>query len=103
MEQRATQQALEIAVPTSAASKLERERLAFLRMLPDLLTHQRGQYVAVHDGQVVDSGPNRLEVALRVLRRVGNVDIYVGLVSEQPEPISRSGVRRDLVSGGPDT
>lgn len=90
MEQRVTQQALEIALPTSATSKLERERRAFLRMLPDLLTFHRGQYVAVHDEQVADSGPNR------VLCRVGNVDFYVGLVSEQPEPISRSGVRQDF-------
>ena len=44
--------------------------------------------------QVVDDGPTRLEVAMRVLHRIGNVDIYVGLVSDQPETPLRSGVRR---------
>jgi hypothetical protein len=39
---------------------------------------------------------------LRVLRKVGNVAIHVGLVTEEPEPISRSGVRRELPPGGGD-
>ena len=72
-----------------------------MRLLPRIFADYRGQYVAIHDEKVVDSGPGRLEVALRVLRRIGNVDIYVGLVSDQPELVSRSGVRRDLSSGGP--
>ena len=87
---------LEVMLPQPPDSKLERERRAFARLLPQLLATHCGQYVAVHDEQVVDSGADRLEVALRVLRRVGNVDIYVGLVTDQPLPVARSGVRRDL-------
>jgi hypothetical protein len=82
--------AAEVVLPVEPLTKFEREQAAFTRLLP---TH-RGQYVAIHDEQVIDTGTNRLEVALRVLKRVGNVDIYVGLVSHQPEPVSRSGVRR---------
>ena len=77
-------------------SKFERERQAFYRLLPQLQHTHHGQYVAIHDEQVVDAGTARLEVAMRVLKLIGNVDIYVGLVSEEPEPIYRSGVRRDL-------
>jgi hypothetical protein len=33
---------------------------------------------------------------LRVLTKVGNVAIHVGFVSDGPQPISRSGVRREL-------
>jgi len=78
------------------ATKWERERQAFRRLLPHLLLTHRGQYVAVHDGQVVDSGNDPLPLALRVLAQVGNVDIYVGLVTEEPEPTGRSGIVRNI-------
>ncbi len=87
---------LQVTLPRPRESKLERERRAFVRLLPQLMTTHHGHYVALHEEQVVDSGPARLEVAMRVLRRVGSVDIYVGLVTDQPLPVARSGVRRDL-------
>ncbi len=88
-----------ITIPASAfnlmpRTKWEREYQAFLRLLPQLLETHRGKYVAVHDEQVVDSGDDSLSVALRVLARVGNVDIHVGLVTEEPERVSRSGIVR---------
>lgn len=79
-----------------AATKWEREHEAFLRLLPVLLKTHAGQYVAIHEGEVVDSGNDATELALRVLKKVGNVSIHVGLVSEQPERIYRSGVIRDM-------
>ena len=77
-------------------SKWEEEYLAFRRLLPGLLATQRRRYVAIHEGQVVDSGPDKLPLALRVLGKLGNVPIHVGYVSDTPEPVARSGVRRDL-------
>ena len=77
-------------------SKFEREKAAFYRLLPDLLATHRGQYVAIHNEQVVDSGPDQVEVAMRVLNRIGSTDIYVHLVSVDPPRVSRSGVLRDL-------
>ena len=82
---------VELPLPTS---KSEVERRAFYRLLPALLLTHKGQYVAIHEEQVVDAGPIKLEVAMRVLQRVGNVDIFVGLVTDQPEVIYRSGVVR---------
>jgi hypothetical protein len=82
------------------ATKFERERQAFHRLLPELLKTHRGRYVAIHNEQMVDEGPDRLSVAMRVLQQIGNVDIYVGLVSEQKEPVSRSGVIRLLEDQG---
>jgi hypothetical protein len=79
---------------TPLAGKWAREYQAFRRLLPDLLPTHRGQYVAVHNGQVVASGPDKLAVALQAFRQVGNVSIHVGLVSEGVEPAVRSGVRR---------
>src|SRR5882672_6616877 len=43
--------------------KLAREFDAFEGLLPELLPTHRGQYVAVHNGQVVASGTNKLDVA----------------------------------------
>ena len=76
------------------ASKSEVERRAFYRLLPELLLTHKGQYVAIHEEKAVDAGPIKLDVAMRVLQRVGNVAIFVGLVTDQPEVIYRSGVVR---------
>jgi hypothetical protein len=91
-----TPPAIEVHLPEPPLTKFERERRAFYRLLPELLNTHRGQYVAIHEEQVVDSGPERLPVAMRVLERIGPADIYVGLVSVEPRQVYRSGVRRDL-------
>ena len=77
-------------------TKWEREYQAFRQLLPQLLATHKGRYVAIHDGQVVDSGDDKLVLALQVLAKVGNVAIHVGLVTDEPEPVSRSGVRREV-------
>jgi hypothetical protein len=89
-----------LEVPSPPRTKWGQEYQAFRRLLPQLLTTHRGCYVAVHGGHVVDSGDDKLALALRVLAKVGNVAIHVGLVTEEPEPILRSGVRRELRPGG---
>jgi hypothetical protein len=89
-----------IELPTPPCSKWDQEYQAFRRLLPQLLATNRGCYVAIHNGQVVDSGNDKLALALRVLAKVGNVAIHVGLVTDEPEPVSRSGLRRELLPGG---
>jgi len=79
--------------------KWRREYQAFQRLLPQLLTTDKGRYVAIHEEQVVDRGDDKLVLALRVLTRLGNVAIHVGLVAEGTEPVSRSGVRREVRRG----
>lgn len=74
----------EVGVFVAGASKWEQERSAYWRLLPTLVSKYRDQYVAIHEGQVVDSGANQVEVALRAYRRFGYVPIYVGRVSDQP-------------------
>ena len=86
----------EVRLPEPPLSKAERERRAFAHLLPQLLATHRGQYVAVHGEQVVDSGPDRIELVWRVLRRF-KTDTYVGLVSEDPEPVGRVGRARNVV------
>jgi hypothetical protein len=86
----------EVLLPQPERPKAERERLAFLRLLPGLLATHRDEYVAIHDEKVVDSGPDAAELAARVVRRF-KADVYVGLVSEEAEPVCRLGGARDVV------
>jgi hypothetical protein len=70
-------------------SKWEREHRAFLRLLPSLLATHRDKFVAVHDGKVVGSGDDQTEVALSAYAQWGYVPIFVGRVSEVPQPPTR--------------
>ena len=76
--------AVALDLPIPPRDKWEREYLAFLQMLPDLLKTHRGQYVAVHEGQVVGCGDNKMELALQAYAKHGYVPIYVGIVAENP-------------------
>jgi hypothetical protein len=80
--------------------KWQRERIAFYRMLPELLKTHRGRFVAVHDEQVVGSGDNVIDVAKRAHAQYGYVPIYVGFVSERPRPISRVSSPRNILPSG---
>ena len=66
------------------ATKWEQEYQAFLRLLPELLKTHCGKYVAIHEGQVIESGDDRLEVIFHALEKAGGVSIHVDLVAEQP-------------------
>jgi len=67
-----------------SSDKWERERKAFLRLRPSLLPTHAGRYVAIHGGEVVDSGQDEIALGLRVYSKFGYVPIYVGLVSAEP-------------------
>ena len=69
--------------------KWQRERAAFWRLAPSLLSKYRGQYVAIHEEDVVDHGADQIELALRVYARFGYVPIYVGPVSDRPPRVLR--------------
>ncbi len=68
--------------------KLAREFDAFERLLPELLKTCRGQYVAIHEGRVVATGTEKLEVAHEAYRQFGRQPILVRLVAEQ-QPVIR--------------
>jgi hypothetical protein len=83
-----TELTFEVKVPVRELTKGEREYQAFLRLLPQLLATHRGQYVAVHLGQVVDSDTDDIALIQRVHARIGYLPIHVGLVSD-PLPVGR--------------
>jgi hypothetical protein len=75
-----------LPLPPSAPGKWDQERQAFEQQLPQLLANHRGQYVAIHQGQVVDRGDNLVALAERVYAQQGYVPIYMDLVAERPSP-----------------
>ena len=70
--------------PVPQDPKLRREHAAYLQLLPDLLRTHHGQFVAVHEGRVIESGSNKIAVARQAYARCGYVPIYVHLVTDQP-------------------
>jgi hypothetical protein len=71
-------------LPIPLEDKWRREQYAFRRLLPGLLATHQGQYVAIHEGQVVESGDDKLVVARRAYARFGYIPIFVSLVTEGP-------------------
>ena len=69
----------------------EKERAAFYRLKPQLLQTQKGLYVAVHGGQVVDADADERSLAIRFFEKHGQVPVYIGLVSEHPPIIEMGG------------
>lgn len=59
-----------------------RERRAFERLKPGLLQEHRGEYVAVHGGEVLAVGHDSTDVAREAYGKVGYVPLYIGLVDE---------------------
>jgi hypothetical protein len=84
MTQTATEPVVEVQVPPVEREKGEREYRTFLHLLPQLLVSHRGQYVAVHNGEVVDSDMDDISLIQRVHARFGYVPIHVGLVTDRP-------------------
>jgi hypothetical protein len=73
---------------------VKRERLAFHRLLPELRLTYPDKFVAIHDGQVVESGADKLEVARLVYDRFGYVPLFVSQVSAAtPSPIRMPSAR----------
>lgn len=87
-------------LPGPVEDKWRNEQRAFQRQLPELLQCHRDEYVAIHEGKVVESGSDKLAVAGRAYARFGYVPIYVGLVTDQPLPLSRVGSPRVLQADG---
>jgi hypothetical protein len=88
MTKTTTQSALTVELPAPESPKGKREYQAFLRLLPELLATHKGKFVAVHNGEVVDSDADEVALILRVQAKVGYVPLHVGLVTQQ-QPVQR--------------
>jgi hypothetical protein len=70
-------------------TKWEREYRSFLENLSELLKTHRGQFVAFHEGRMVDCSEDELSLASRVWDKYGYAPIHIGLVTELPPPPER--------------
>ena len=79
----------EVTLAVPPEDKWNREKRAFLAMLPELLTKYRDQYVAVHEGRVVGVGEEQIAVGLAAYRQFGNIAILVRKVTDAPPRVVR--------------
>ena len=91
------QTTFQVTFPEPVLTKGQREYQAFLRLLPSLLATHQGKYVAVHEGEVIDSDDNDITLILRVRASIGLAPIHVGLVV-YPQPVFRTTYRREVRS-----
>ena len=64
--------------------KLKAEVQAFERMHPQLVKQYLGQFVAVHEGQIVDADVDFEALFLRLEKRLGDVPVLIRPVSVNP-------------------
>jgi len=70
--------------------KLEAESQAFERLHPQLIRQYMGQFVAVHNGQVVDADANFEALFLRLQQHLGEIPVLIRAVSTEPTPELRA-------------
>jgi hypothetical protein len=76
-----------------AHQKIQSESVAFEELHNRLVTKYLGDYVAIHNGDVVDHDPDVRTLHLRIRRRFGRTPILLRLVKaelEQPDLVFRS-------------
>ena len=76
-----------------AEEKILAETKAFRAMQADLLERYSDQYVAIHNGQVIDHDADLRTLHLRVYSRLGRTPVLLKRVTREPE--------RDLVIHSP--
>ena len=70
--------------------KFKAEVQAFERMHPQLVKQYLGQFVAVHEGQIVDADVDFEALFLRLEKRLGDVPVLIRPVSVEPTPELRA-------------
>lgn len=71
----------------------QENKARFHLMLDELMTQYDGQFVALHEGQIVAHGLNKDEVYRTALERAGEpTPFYFGLVSRDPRVVRMPGV-----------
>lgn len=66
--------------------KIARERRWYEAHHPDLVQQYRGQYVAVHNGRVIDKDQEGRALSKRVRQKYGRLAIAIIHIADTPEP-----------------
>ncbi len=67
--------------------KIHRESEAFLEQHQELLRTKKGQYVALHEGQVVDQDQDGRSLYLRIRTKYGQIPVLIRQVTEQGQRV----------------
>ena len=70
-----------------AERKIEREETYYRAQHPQLLAHYKGQYIAMHQGQVIDVDTDELALFLRIRQAYPLVGILIKQVSANSEEV----------------
>lgn len=65
------------------------EQAAYQAMLSELLTNYKGQYVALHQGGVVDHDTDKIALVMRLDQTHPDAVVLVRQVTEEPEKVLR--------------
>jgi predicted transcriptional regulator len=65
--------------------KIRKEAEAFNRQRKKLFAKYPGQYVAIHNGQVIDNDQNLRTLHLRVYARLGHIPVLLKQVTREPD------------------
>jgi predicted DNA-binding protein len=65
--------------------RFEAEIRAFEKMYPDLKEKYYGQFVAIYDGQVVDTAADFENLFLRIVKRFNDLPVLIRQVGDSPE------------------
>ena len=88
MESRSVQEivneALKIYLQAQDSEVIDREQKAFERMHGELLASHRGQWVAIHNGKLVDSAEDISTLNARVRKIYGRKPILMTPVTDSP-------------------
>jgi len=66
-------------------NKIRTEKDALDRQRESLLKKYRGQFVAIHDGQLIDYDPDLRTLHLRVFEKLGQIPVLLKQVMDKPE------------------
>ncbi len=78
-------QALRAYLARFRQEKIRTEAQAFEQQRASLLRQYRGEYVAIHEGRVIDHDPDLRTLHLRVFARWGHTPVLLKKVTEEPE------------------
>jgi predicted DNA-binding antitoxin AbrB/MazE fold protein len=65
------------------------EQGAYQAMLPELLAQYKNQYVAIHQGKVVDHDTDKIALVVRLDDNYPDAVVLIQQVSEEPEKVLR--------------
>lgn len=70
-----------------AERKIDREEQHYHAQHAELLRKYVGQFIAMHEGQVIDSDTDELAVFLRVRERFPMIGVLIKRVTDHPDPV----------------